>query len=130
MPRPLAIALLLTAGVCAAAFAVHRGTAPGSDVGPGAVAVENVPADWSYSIPEGTGALLDRGESVEILPARIEARVGQVIRIVNDDDRGYLLGPFYVGAHETLMQRFTSPGTFEGACAVHPSGNIVLEVSA
>jgi plastocyanin len=87
-------------------------------------------ADWSYVIPAGTGARLDSGERVELLPARIDARVGQVIRIVNRDSRGYLLGPFYVGAHETLSQRFTSPGVFEGDCSVHPSGQIVLEVRA
>jgi hypothetical protein len=60
-----------------------------------------VSADWSYAIPSGTGARLDQGKRVEILPARIDAHVGQVIRIVNHDSRGYLLGPFSVGAHET-----------------------------
>ena len=70
-------------------------------------------ADWSYVIPRGTGAPLDRREPVRILPARIDAHVGEVIRIVNRDSRGYLLGPFFVAAHRTLTQRFTSPGIFE-----------------
>lgn len=94
------------------------------------MAVAAAEADWSYVIPPGTGARLDRGLTVEILPSRIDAHVGEVIRIVNRDSRGYLLGPFYVAAHRTLTQRFTSPGTFEGACAVHPSGEIVLDVRA
>ena len=128
MRRRTTVLLLVAATACVASIGVYRATVPGSPAGPGAVAVENASADWSYSIPSGTGARLDQGERVEILPARIDARVGQVIRIVNHDGRGYLLGPFYVGAHETLLQRFTAPGTFKGACAVHPSGKIVLDV--
>jgi hypothetical protein len=128
--RRRSAALLVAATVCAASVGVYRATAPGPPKGPGAVAVEDTPADLTYVIPDGTGARLDQGHRVEVLPARIDARVGQVIRIVNHDGRGYLLGPFYVGAHETLLQRFTSPGTFEGACVVHPSGEIVLNVRA
>ena len=120
--------LLVAATVSVATIGIYRASAPGPSEGPGAVAVESATADWSYSIPPGTGARLDQGKRVEILPARIDARVGQVIRIVNHDSRGYLLGPFYLGPHEALIQRFTSPGTFKGACAVHPSGTIVLDV--
>ena len=64
------------------------------------------------------------------VPTDIAARVGQTIRIANRDDRTYLLGPFIVGPHETLTQRFASPGTFTGECAVHPGGTIRLVVSA
>jgi hypothetical protein len=86
-------------------------------------------ADWLRD-PGGYEARLERGERVEILPGRIDARVGQTIRIENRDGRGYLLGPFYVGARETLVQRFVSPGTFRGECVVHPSGEIVVDVTA
>jgi plastocyanin len=55
--------------------------------------------------------------------------VGETIRIVNDDDRGHNVGPFFVGAGETLSQRFSSAGEFVGVCTVHPSGQIVLVVS-
>jgi hypothetical protein len=55
--------------------------------------------------------------------------VGEIIEIVNEDDRGHLAGPFFVGAGETLRQRFASPGEFIGECTVHPSGQLVLEVS-
>jgi hypothetical protein len=126
--RRRTILLIGAAAMFVASFGIYHATAPGSSEGPGAVAVETAHADWSYAIPPGTGARLDRGAPVEILPARIDARVGQVIRIVNHDGRGYLLGPFYVGPHETLIQRFTSAGTFVGTCAVHPSGRIVLDV--
>ena len=55
-------------------------------------------------------------------------QVGEVIEIVNEDDRGHLIGPFFVGAGETLTQRFASPGEFIGICTVHPSGEIVVTV--
>jgi plastocyanin len=85
-------------------------------------------ADYSYLIPAGTGEAMDRGEQVEILPADLTVEVGQVLEIVNEDDRGHLVGPFYVGAGETLRQQFTSPGTFQGICTVHPSGAFTLTV--
>ena len=43
---------------------------------------------------------LDRisdGESVEILPAEITVHLGEVIRIVNEDDEGHFVVIFYVG---------------------------------
>lgn len=85
-------------------------------------------ADHEYVIPRGTGLRLDRGEPVELIPGELEVQVGEVIRIVNEDDRGHLVGPFFVGANETLTQRFASPGRFVGECTVHPSGQLVLEV--
>ena len=52
-----------------------------------------------------------------------------MIEIENEDDRGHLVGPFFVGAGETLRQRFSSPGEFTGECTVHPSGQITLTVT-
>jgi hypothetical protein len=85
-------------------------------------------ADYRYVIPAGSGEAIDRGEPVEILPAALTVRVGEVIEIVNHDDRGHLIGPFYVGAGETLRQRFSSAGTFIGVCTVHPSGELELRI--
>ena len=85
-------------------------------------------ADYSFTIPAGAGEAYDRGEPLEILPGELRVRVGEVIEIVNRDDRGHLVGPFYVGEGETLRQRFASPGEFIGICTVHPSGELVLEV--
>lgn len=126
--RRLIVLALIAAALLGAAAAARALWSGGDNSGPGAVEVEGAGADWSYVIPDGTGVRLDGGEELEILPARIDARVGETIRIVNRDGRGYLLGPFFVGPHETLTQRFVSPGTFEGECAVHPSGKLVLVV--
>ncbi|MDX2344437.1 MAG: hypothetical protein QNL12_12285 [Acidimicrobiia bacterium] len=84
--------------------------------------------DFSYVIPAGAGELIDQGEPLDILPREIGAQVGELFELINLDDRGHLVGPFFVGAGETLRQRFSAPGTFIGACSVHPSGEIVLTV--
>lgn len=87
-------------------------------------------ADYSFYVPAGTGDRLDNGLSVEIMPNLLNARVGETIEIVNDDDRGHVVGPFYVGANETLRQRFPAEGRYVGICTVHPSGEIVVNVLA
>lgn len=87
-------------------------------------------ADFEYLIPSGTGERIDGGERVEIIPAELEVRVGDVLRIVNEDDRGHVIGAFYVGAGETLSQSFSAPGELAGECSVHPSGSFTLTVRA
>lgn len=91
--------------------------------------VSDAVADYEFVIPAGAGEAFDAGEPLEILPARLEVSVGEVIEIRNDDARGHLIGPFFVGAGETLRQRFASAGTYIGECTVHPSGEIVVEVT-
>ena len=105
----------------------------GSDASsdPATEAIESVDAaTYEFVIPVGAGEALDAGTPLEILPGELEVRVGETIRIVNEDDRGHTVGPFFVGATETLTQRFSSPGEFVGVCTVHPSGEIVLVVQA
>lgn len=80
-------------------------------------------------IPAGAGEALDAGKPLEILPGELVVTVGETIRVVNEDDRGHNVGPFFVGAGETLSQRFSSPGEFVGVCTVHPSGELVLVVN-
>ncbi len=87
-------------------------------------------ATYEYTIPAGAGEALDAGQPLEILPAELEAHVGDTIRIVNHDDRGHNVGPFFVGAGETMTQQFASPGDFVGICTVHPSGQFTLHVEA
>ena len=88
----------------------------------------SVDADYEYVIPLGTGARFDAGQAVEILPGEMVVQIGEVMRIVNEDDRSHQVGPFFVGVGETLTQRFASVGEFTGLCTVHPSGEFVLTV--
>jgi len=100
--------------------------ATGPGFGPNDTSIET--ATYEYTIPAGAGEALDAGTPLEILPAELVTKVGESIRIVNEDDRGHNVGPWFVGANETLRQPFTSPGSFEGVCTVHPSGELILVV--
>lgn len=98
--------------------------------GPGIANVDGVEtATYEFVIPMGAGEALDAGTPLEILPGELNVVVGETIRIVNEDDRGHNVGPWFVGPNETLTQRFSSPGEFEGVCTVHPSGQLVLSVT-
>lgn len=85
---------------------------------------------YDYMIPPGSGAATDRGEHLTIFPYRLDAKVGETLRIINNDDRAHILGPYTVGAGQVLTQEFTSPGTFVGVCSTHPDYEFVLSVSA
>jgi hypothetical protein len=102
------------------------------DTPPTAIDTEDVDgserADHTFTIPAGTGDRVDAGERVAILPPQLTVRVGEVLVIVNEDDRGHAIGPFYVGPGQTLRQRFAAPGEFEGECSVHPDGSLRLVV--
>ena len=86
--------------------------------------------EHDYTIPAGTADLIEAGELVEIVPPELTVRVGEAIRIVNDDDEGHVVGVFYVGAGETMTQRFTAPGELSGSCSVHSDGEFTLRVVA
>lgn len=83
-----------------------------------------------YVIPAGTADRIAGGNEVEIVPRELVVNVGEAIRIVNDDDEGHVVGVFFVGAGETLTQRFTAAGELSGQCSVHPSGEFTLRVEA
>jgi len=114
----LGIALLLAGAAC--------GTDQGVEAQPAAEGT----ADYRYVVPAGSGEAIDRGEVLDLFPAALEVQVGEVIEIVNDDDRGHLVGPFFIGANETIRQELSSPGEYEGICTVHSSGRFVLTVVA
>ncbi len=116
----VAVAVLLALGAC--------GGDSDESFGLDDAATGDVP-DHAFVIPAGAGEAFDRGEPLEILPADLDVRVGDVLEIVNVDDRGHLIGPVFVGAGETLRQRFASAGEFIGICTVHPSGEITVTVT-
>lgn len=83
------------------------------------IAVEVVP---------GTAERLADGEEVDLLPRTLEVAVGDRLEIVNLDAVTHEVGPYTVAAGQTLRQTFTSVGTLEGACTLHPSGTITIVV--
>ncbi|MGB8862118.1 MAG: hypothetical protein WCC60_22875 [Ilumatobacteraceae bacterium] len=84
---------------------------------------------YEYVVPFGTGNRLDGGEVVEIMPQTLQVKVGESIRITNDDIRDYMIGPFFVTAGQTLAMRFTHKGRLSGICLVNPEGEFVIEVT-
>jgi len=81
-----------------------------------------------YTIPLGTGERIDRGEKVEIVPSKIVLHVGDRFVVHNDDDREHAVGPYVVGAGETLEQRYTTPGLLRGLCTLHQSRELEILV--
>lgn len=122
--RPRAIHPLRASAIVALALAVF-----GVLAACGAGSESSSDATFSYVIPAGAGDRINSGEPLDILPAQLVAELDETIQIVNNDDRAHLLGPWFVGAGETLRERFTVPGTYEGACSIHPSGGFAVIVN-
>ena len=86
------------------------------------------PFTFDYLIPDGTATKIALGQDPRIVPTEITARVGDTIRIVNDDRKSHTIGTFYVLAGTTLTYRFSTVGVFEGVCSTTPSDTFILTV--
>lgn len=67
-------------------------------------------------VPLGTRERLDRGEDVVIMPSELRFRVGDTLRIRNDDVAHQTVGPYEVPAGEQFELRYGKPGRYEGVC--------------
>ena len=126
------VIVVLVPVIVVSGLLIGRGLRP-DDAGAGvelANAADVTEFEHDYFIPAGTAERIERGEQVDLVPRSLTARVGEAIRIVNDDDEGHLVGVFYVGPGESLTKRFTSPGELSGSCTVHSSGDFTLRVDA
>lgn len=100
-----------------------------SDTGPmNAAATIPGRADFQWTIPKGTAEQVDVGTHDKIFPSVLYARIGQNIRIINEDRIAYTVGPFIIGPGQTLEQTFRRTGTFEGVCTTHAGATFVLIV--
>jgi plastocyanin len=69
-----------------------------------------------FVVPAGTGDRLAMGETVTIMPSELTFRVGDTIRIRNEDRFPQSVGPYLVAAGEVFELKYGSPGTYEGYC--------------
>jgi hypothetical protein len=85
--------------------------------------------DHRFVVPAGTGATLDAGGLVEILPRDLEVRVGDRIVVVNDDARPHAVGPWTVPAGDTFTFRFNAVGRYDSHCSLHgANGRFFIDV--
>lgn len=123
--HPLAAQRRITLAVLVAAL---LGLVAASCGGSDAAAPEE--PTYSFVIPAGSADRIEQGETLDILPRELVAKLDETIIIVNEDDVAHLLGPWFVGPGETLRQRFTTAGVFEDNCSVHESGKFTVVVEA
>ena len=126
MPSPVRadrrLAALALLAVVAAALPGCGGDGGGAPGGAGRTIVVDV--------PRGAAARIARGEDLQVVPDRIDARVGDTLRLVNHDVRSHSVGPFLVGPGQRVESRLARAGTYEGACTLHRDGRTVAIVVA
>lgn len=80
-------------------------------------------------VPAGTQARLDAGETVTIMPAELSFRVGDTLRIRNDDVVDQAVGPYMVMAGKTLELTYGRAGRYEGMCPLSEGASYVIEIT-
>lgn len=101
----------LLVALCAAVLAALAGCGGGGEP-PGREIV--------IDVPRGAAAQVARGEDPKLVPDRIDARVGDTLRLVNRDVRSHMIGPFLVGPGQRVESELAQAGTYEGECTLHP----------
>lgn len=115
MPSPARADLRLAAVAVLAVVAVALPGCGGGDGDGPAASARTIVVD----VPRGSAARIARGEELNVVPDRIDARVGDTLRLVNRDTRAHMIGPFLVGPGQRVESRLARAGTFEGACTLH-----------
>ena len=87
------------------------------------------PEEYRVVVPAGTAERIAAGEDVQLIDTEIDLSVGDSIVIVNQDTELHQVGPFPVRAGETFDHTFSTPGTFEGVCSLHPDNAVVITVT-
>jgi plastocyanin len=114
--RPLLVLVALVAGALAISACGGSSETTGS-------------IDHRFEIPADASERMDRGEKIQLLPETLEVTVGDTMTIVNKDAEAQSLGPYFVGAGETITQRFKSVAVLEGDCAFTGDGTYKIVVN-
>jgi hypothetical protein len=125
-------------GIALVALALTTGAACSS--GGSSASSKPLPAQWGalkaeeqatyeYIVPYGTSVRIDQGQKVDLMPQHLDVKVGESIRIKNQDSRDYMIGPFFVTAGQSLAMRFTHAGQLSGACSMNPEGEFIINVA-
>jgi plastocyanin len=79
-------------------------------------------------VPVGTQERTDQGEQIVLFPRRLEVAVGDRLIITNEDVVTHQVGPYVVGSGQRIDQTFSTVGSIEGICTLHPSGEVTIVV--
>ena len=90
---------------------------------------EDQKATFEFEVPYGTSVKIDQGQQVDLMPQKLDVKVGDSIRIRNKDGRDYMIGPFFVTAGQELAMQFTQPGELTGICQMNPEGEFTITVT-
>jgi hypothetical protein len=126
--RIVAAVLLSTSLLAVAACGDDSGGGSTAQAQWGALGNEEA-ATYEFVVPYGTSVRIDQGQVVDLMPRLLEVKVGESIRIDNQDGRDYMIGPFYVTAGQSLAMRFTHAGELSGVCSMNPEGEFVIKVT-
>ncbi len=118
--------VLVTATACGSDPATTDATAPSAQWG---ALGETEAATYEFVVPYGTSVRIDQGQVVDLMPRQLDVKVGESIRIKNQDSRDYMIGPFYVTAGQSLAMRFSQEGQLSGLCSMNPEGEFVIDVT-
>lgn len=84
-----------------------------------------------YTIEPGTGAKVAAGLPIdEVLPPRLETRVGEALVVRNEDVTSHVFGPFVLAPGQSWSQRFAMDGEYEMVCSLYPNVDLVIDVDA
>ena len=76
------------------------------------------PRVYDIVVPLGTQDRILRGETVSIMPTRLEFKVGDTLRIRNDDEVAQTVGPYRVQAGTQFELKYNTPGQYGGVCTL------------
>lgn len=82
----------------------------------------------TYVVPPGTGTLVERGETVQIMPEKVTLHVGDTLRIRNDDTADAMVGPYFIEAGKEFSLVYGAPGHYIGVCTLSKTGKFELVV--
>jgi hypothetical protein len=80
-------------------------------------------------VPAGTNDRLMAGETVDILPTELTFRVGDTLRIRNEDTVAQEVGPYFVAAGVEFEVTYGMPGRFEGVCPLSGGEPYVIVIT-
>lgn len=103
----------------------------GTALGGGACGgTDHDPAVVEIVVPLGTSLRLARGEDVDVMPEELHLRVGDTLRIRNDDVAIQTVGPYVVPAGRSFELTYGSPGRFQGVCTLSGEDRYDIVVTA